>query len=268
MTKIALILLCIPLIGNSQPNCNIYKTPGDDSCYNACMIAVKAADRQGARDSQEEFDKATALCPKLDYAYAEKAVPFLKRGDLKSWKVMIDKAVELNPSAHLPYRAWCRFQFARDYRGALEDFKQLRKMKGQEFGYSQNGDYDLNIVEGICYDQINQTKTGIELIEKRLAMTTYSPGLYDYLHLGIMQIKLRDWKRAIVSLEKQLKVNDYLADTYFYLALAYREIGEEKKAKEFITKAKDFYTKGYTRRDPYTHPTDKIFLSDIEQMLR
>src|SRR5262245_44607779 len=117
MKKIVVILfMLMPFVGIGQPNCNIYKTPGNESCYNACMIAVKAADRQGARDSQEEFDKAIALCPKLDYAYFEKAVPYLKRGDLKSWKVMIDKAVELDPSTHLGYRAWCRYQFARDYR--------------------------------------------------------------------------------------------------------------------------------------------------------
>lgn len=268
MNRIVLLLLFIPLIGNTQPNCNIYKTSGDDSCYNACLIAVTAADRQGASDSQEGFDNAIALCPKFDYAYFEKAIPFLKRGDLKSWKVLIDKAVELNPSAHLAYRAWCRYQFARDYNGALEDFKLLRKINGTEIGYSINGDYDLNIVEGICYDKINQTKTGIQLIEKRLAMSNYSTGMYDYLHLGIMQVKLKDYQKAIISFEKQIKANDYLADTYYYLGFVYKNIGEEKKAIESLNKAKEFYAKGYARKDPYTHPADKIFLSDIEQLLK
>ena len=70
----------------SQPNCNVYTMNNNLPCYEACVTATEGEAGQGTKASQLQFDKAIELCPSFDYAYFEKAVPYLKRGDFITWK--------------------------------------------------------------------------------------------------------------------------------------------------------------------------------------
>lgn len=253
----------------SQPNCNLYKWKGDSLCYNACLEATKAAQLpQGSKQSQLLFDKAIALCPAFDYAYFEKSVPYLKRGDFITWKQLIDQAVELNPTQHLDYRGWCRYQFLRDYEGAINDIEKLDSIINYDVGSSINGDYHLNIVKALCYKGLGDRHKALKLMDSQLRQENYHQRLYDYLHFGILKIETGDYKGAIEALEKQINVNDYLADTYFYLARAYKKAGTESEFQKNIQKAKVYYLAGKKRTDPYTEPMDKIYLADIENEMK
>ncbi len=268
MKRISFVLSLIILkFGYSQPNCHIYKMENNHACYEACIIATEKTEGQGSKSSQENFDKAIALCPSLDYAYREKSVPYLKRGDFVTWKKLIDKAVELNPTLHLGARGWCKYQFVRDYHGAIKDFEQLESLTRSDIGYSVNGDYHLNMAKALCYKAIGQKGVAMEIFERQLAQRNYTPLSYDFLHLGILKMETGDSAGAKEYLNKSIAYNDYLAEPYYYLGLIYKK---EKSAKEFkvnMEKAKTFYLKGYKHSDPYTHPMDKIYLADIEQEL-
>src|SRR5882757_2487796 len=109
MTRTLILFLISTMFSlrlKGQPNCNYYHLLGDSLCFQACELATNASMRQGSRESQEQFDRAISLCPKLAFAYFEKAVPYLKRGQLTVWKTLIDKAVELDPVLYLGYRGW------------------------------------------------------------------------------------------------------------------------------------------------------------------
>lgn len=137
-------------------------------CYEACVTATEGEAGQGTKASQLQFDKAIELCPSFDYAYFEKAVPYLKRGDFITWRKLIDKAVELNPTGHLGYRGWCKYQFIRDYRGAIRDLEKLDSLTSFDIGYSINGDYQLNIAKALCYKALGQKTKAIEIIENQI----------------------------------------------------------------------------------------------------
>lgn len=251
----------------SQPNCNVYKMDNNQPCYEACLAATESQAGQGTRASQLQFDKAIEMCPSFDYAYMEKSVPYLKQGDFVSWKELIDRAVELNPAGRLGYRGWCRFQFLRDYKGAIEDLERLSVINQFDIGYSQNGDYHLNIAKALCYKAIDQKSKAIEIIENQLARKGYSPMIYDYLHLGVLKMETGDVNGGIEYLRKSIAYNDYLAEPYYYLGLIYKNQNLKKESREVFEKAKVYYLKGYRRFDPYTHPMDKIYLADIEREL-
>jgi tetratricopeptide (TPR) repeat protein len=257
----------MPVYLFGQPNCNIYKWNNNDSCYQACILATEAAEYQGWRLSQVGFDKAIELCPILDYAYFEKSVPYLKRGDFIPWKELIDKAVSLNPAKHLGYRGWCRYQFLRDYKGAITDIETLDSLIDYDIGRSINSDYHLTIVRALCYKAIGQKEKAIAIIENQLAQKEYRPGLYDYLHLGVLKLEAGAFEEAITCFKNQIDKNDYLAETYYYLGLAYKQLQAFSDYKKNIEKAKAYYIKGYKRADPYTEPMDKIYLSEIEKEL-
>ncbi len=251
-----------------QPNCNVYKMNNDEPCYKACSLAIEAEQYQWTREAQIKFDEAIQLCPKLDYAYMEKSVPYLKSGDFIEWRRLIDKAVEINPLGRLGYRGWCRYQFIRDYKGAIEDFEKLDSMTQFDIGYSQNGDYQLNIAKALCYKALGEKKKAIEIIQKQLSEKGYSPMTYDYLHLGVLKMEIGDTNGAMEYLKKSIAHNDYLAEPYYYLGLIYKKQKLSKDFKENMEKAKAYYLKGYKRFDPYTHPMDKVYLSDIEKELK
>jgi tetratricopeptide (TPR) repeat protein len=268
--KKCLFLICLFRLSFAfgQPNCNVYKMNNDEPCYKACNLAIEAEQFQWTREGQIKFDEAIKLCPKLDYAYMEKSVPYLKSGDFIEWRRLMDKAVEINPLGRLGYRGWCRYQFIRDYKGAIADFEQLDSMTQFDIGYSQNGDYQLNIAKALCYRAIGEKNKAMEIIQKQLSEKGYSPMTYDYLHLGVLKMEIGDSKGAIEYLKKSIAYNDYLAEPYYYLALIYKKQKLSKDFKENIEKAKSYYLKGYKRFDPYTHPMDKVYLSDIERELR
>ncbi|MBK8624506.1 MAG: tetratricopeptide repeat protein [Saprospiraceae bacterium] len=246
-----------------QPNCEIYNSVENQNCYKACKLAIKASDDQGSKESQIQFDEAIALCPNFDWAYFEKSVPYVKRGEFLTWIGLIDQAVKINPIAHLGYRGWCKYQFIRDYNGALADLTLLSGLVNN-IGYSQNGQYHLDIVKALCYKGLGNNIEAIKLIEQTLSNTNYSVGFYDYLHLGVAYLKEKDYDKAKVILEKQLERHDYLAETYFYLALIYTHKNQKDKYEEHMKKAKEKYLKDERLIDPYTIPMDKVYLKEIE----
>lgn len=268
MKKIIAVLVIIwPFNIDAQPNCNVYKMDNDEQCYKGCLVAIDDGHQQGSRSSQEKFDRAMELCPTLDYAYREKSVPYLKRGDFITWKKLIDKAVDLNPTLHLGARGWCKYQFVRDYHGAIRDIEELDSMVAHDIGYSVNGDYHLNIAKALCYKALGEKAKAIEIIEKQLSEKGYSAWTYDYLHLGVLKMEVGNVEEGITYLKKSIEYNRYLAEPYYFLALLYKRQNLVKEFRENMESAKSYYLKGFKRFDPYTHPMDKIYLADIDREL-
>ncbi|MBC7773987.1 MAG: hypothetical protein H7246_01010 [Phycisphaerae bacterium] len=263
-----LFLLLQTLRSDAQINCNVYKWAGDTTCFRACKIYETASHtRQGSRFSQMLYDSVIALCPSFDMAYMEKAVPYLKRGDFVTWRIWIDRAVALNPKEQLGYRGWCRYQFLRDYAGALADLEALEKIKQPNIGYSVNGDYHLMIAKALCYKGLGQKEKAIRTIETQLATPSYEPGYYDYLHLAVLKIETGDLQEAIRILEKQKTLSADFAETYYYLAMAYKQSDQRPKMLENLALAQKLYQEGRHRTDPYDNPDDRIYREDIEKAL-
>ncbi len=265
ITSFALLL---SYASSAQPNCNVFKWEGDTARYAACELYVQTLHfAQGSYASQIALDSVLKICPTFDEAWRTKSIPYLKRGDFLSWKPLIDKAVELNPKEHLGYRGWCRYQFLRDYAGAIRDLELLDSLKEGDIGYSVNGDYHLNIAKALCYKALGQKKKAVQLIENQLATVGYSPGLYDFLHLAVLQLELKEPNKALLTLEKQEATCPNLAENAYYRASAYRQAGDSDRAFQFLMLAKERYESNRHRSDPYDHPMDCIFMSDIERML-
>lgn len=266
-TGLTILLIVVSFSLHSQPNCNVYKVNGQSKCFDACELAITAADKQGSWQSQMQFDQAIELCPTFDYSWFEKSVPYLKRGEFVTWRKLIDKAVELN-SAHLGYRGWCRYQFLRDYRGAIADIEKLDSIASYDIGYTVNGAYHLNIARALAYRGIGQPKKALEIIEAQLASANYSPMVYDYMHAGVTCMELKDDTKAMDYLQKSIAYNDYLAEAHYYLGVLYKKHQLPTQAADEFEKARSQFKKGYKIDDPYTHPMDKIYLSDIDRELK
>ena len=256
----------LPLLG--QPNCEAYKYYGDDLKYKACKAAEK---RQGhyqfSKKYQQALDEAIRIDSTFAFAYRAKSTAYLKSGDFLTWKQLMDKAVLFDPTGHLEYRGWCRYQFFRDYRGAIKDIERLDSLVDYDIGHSVNGDYHLHIARALCYKAIGAPDKAIEIIEQQLKDSSHFLGIYDYLHLGVLYLETGDYDQAIQALKKQEIQND-LAENRFYIALAYKGKGMTEAFYSNLEISRSKYQNGEGMKDPYAAPKDKIYLEDIEKELR
>jgi len=260
------ILVLITLHLSAQPNCEAYKYLGDTLKYRACLKAKEAKGLyQFSMEYQAIMDEAIKIDPTFDYAYWAKSIAYLKSGDFLSWKAIIDKAVEYNPKEHLGYRGWCRYQFFRDYEGAIRDIERLDSLVDYDIGMCQNGMYHLNIAKGICYKAIGNKEKAIKVIEEQIQYNEEKDliGSYDYLHLGVLYLEQQEFDKALTSFKKQSQVNE-LAENKYYKALIYKKMNRLEDCKVSLITAKNLYNSGLFMYDPYTIALDRIFLEDIE----
>lgn len=249
-------------------NCNAYLYYGDTCQYEACKIA---AERQGHYQFSEAYhaalDRAIQRCSQFAPAYRHKSVAYLKSGDMAKWKQYIDLAVQYDPADNLGYRGWCRYQFFRDYIGAIQDIEQLDSLVDYNIGYSANGDYHLQIARALCYKGLGDRDTAIVIIENQLADSSYQVGLYDYLHLGVLYLETEQHIKAIEKFRRQSHTNDN-AENQYYWGQTQLILGNKKQALSYFLTAKRLYLAEQRMIDPYSRPMDQISMEDIETSIK
>ena len=251
-----------------QPNCKVYDLAGDTACYQACQHAIKAIEiYQGLRQSQLHFDSAIMLCPTFAFAYAEKSVPYLKRGDFITWRKLINQAVALDPTSYLPVRASGSYQFLRDYEHTIADLDLLDSLINYDLGYTTNGQYNLGMIRALCHRGLGNIDTAIVLASELITQQGYTPGLYDYLHLSAMLIENGQYEAALDALTRQREINGNLAEVEFFSGLAQGGLQKFHLEKDHLFVAEQLLVKGHQMFDPYTHPPDKISIGDIENAI-
>lgn len=268
MKNITILFLMTSFVTlKAQPNCEAFKYLGDEKKYKACLAAEKRAGHyQFSKEYQQALDEALAIDSTFAFAYRVKSTAYLKSGDFITWKQLIDKAVQYDPAGNLFYRASCRYQFFRDYEGAITDIEYLDSLVNYDIGFSQNGDYHLQILRALSYKALGQEKKAIEIIERQLQQPDYRPGLYDYLHLGVLYLENGNPNLAIQHLKKQETYND-LAENRYYLAKAYLQKGMKTEHLQNLYICQQKYLDGQKMHDPYVFGIDKIFLKDIKKAL-
>ncbi len=266
---LSLFLLLTPLFYKAppRPNCEMFRD--NEPCYQACQQSYKAIQYpQGSRNSQIHFDRAIELCEDFAYAWHEKAVPYLKRGDFITWRKLMDKAVILAPEEKLGYRGWCRYQFLRDYQGAIDDIERLEAMVNYDIGYAQNGDCHLIVAKALAYKGLGQHDKALEILEAFVTGPDFYALPYDFLHLGVMYLERGDLEKALKSLKEQINVNPQLADNYYYLAQVHKQKGNLAEARVHIRRCIELYDQGLYRKDVYTTPMDAVSRAEIDALNR
>ncbi len=265
MIKKYIFLIMVMLICSSHgpPNCNLYKKNKD--CYRACKEAERAIKfRQGTRFSQKYFDQSIERCPSFAYSYYEKAVPYAKRGQIKEWKILIDKAVTIDPIEYLPFRGWYHFFFMHNYESTIADINKLDSLMTYDIGVSGDGLYHLNILKALAFKGLGKKKEALSILQQQINSKDHYQGLYDYLHLGVLYLENNEFQAAIEALDKQKEVND-ISELYYYKAIAFKHLGVQKMYKTNLNRALEYYKKDKKMMNPYRQLPDEIFQLDIEK---
>ncbi len=252
---------------STAQNCNVFLYQKDTSQYEACLIAEDAYQYyQYSREYQEILDKAIEKCPHFSYAYRNKSTAYLKSGDFITWKYLIDKAVEYDFRENIGYRGWCKFQFFRDYQGAIDDIESLEAISKGNIGYSAGGQYHLKVAKALCYKQLGNIDKAISIIEQYMIDSINQISVFDHLHLGVMYLETGAYHKAIIQFNLQSTLND-LAENQYYLAMCHEKMRNTLLFTTHITKAKEMYLRNQKMIFHYTEPIDRIYLEEIDKAL-
>ncbi|MDR1226389.1 MAG: tetratricopeptide repeat protein [Prevotellaceae bacterium] len=274
MKRVLLTYTCNLVVGvlfAQEINCDALYDK-DSPCYEACQSYNRAAwdwsYKQGSRLSQMSLDTNVFLCPTFGKAYYVKAIPYLKRGEFVQWKQLIDSAVKYEPNTYMGYRGGARFMFLRDYEGAISDIERCDSLLTIDIGYIYNGDYHLQMVRAFSYAALGQKGNALAIMQDYLAKAPYA-GPFDYLHLGVLQMELKQHDEALKSFAAQVKNNDYVADAYYYAAMVYKHQGNVQECKGNLEKAKKYFLSGKSLpgKSSYIDYPDKVYLQQIEKEL-
>ncbi|MET3981020.1 tetratricopeptide (TPR) repeat protein [Mucilaginibacter sp. UYP25] len=269
MKKLAgVFVLSFPFLVLAQNNCSVYK---DAAHKKACELYNRAIEAsQGSKTSQIIFLNSIEACPSFAPSLNEMSVPYLKRGDFSTWKVLMDQAVKADPQ-YLSTRGWCLFKFLRDYKNSFQDLKRAYDINSGIPGYSGDGDYDLRIVMALNQREMGNYNLAIKYFNECIQDNEKKKvvGLFDYLHRGVTEYKCKNYQAALNDLLLETKKYEKLADTYYYLGLTYFKLKLNRKGKQNLLKAKELYLhSGYYRNDPYCEALDQVYLSDINKAIR
>ena len=258
-----LFFILIPICSWGQPNCNVYLYNKDTLQYKACKSVEYVPFYQYTKQYQERFDKALQICPYFAYAYKAKSTAYLKSGDFLTWKYLIDKAVEYDTLSYIGYRGWCKYQFFRDYEGAIEDMEYLEeKFNSINVGYSAGGEYHLIVAKAICYSALDDKNKAIDILEDLFANKEYNVGLFDYYQLAVTYFQVRDYINASKYLVKQSEINE-IAENAYYKAIIAKLNGNDEIYLREKNKAIQLYKDRRMLFDDYTEPFNKVYLATI-----
>ena len=118
----------------------------------------------------------------------------------------------------------------------------------------------------MCLKALGKTDEAIEIIEKQSEIEG-DFSMYNYLHLGVLYIDKKDYKRALQCFEKQY-VHNNLAENEYYAALCYKNLKDYKTAQTKLKAALELYEDRKRMFDPYNELFDQIYLVDIERELK
>lgn len=267
-----LMLLTTSLLAGAQPNCQALLLAGDSAAYRACTFLDTALNShyQYEQRFQEICDEALRICPHFAYAWREKSTPYVKAGNYVLWLRYMNEAVRFDSLGMLPVRASCRGNFFGDYAGAIADIELFEKLYPGTLAMAHNGTYSLAMVKALSLRQLNRKQEALETAQAFLAAYPQQVGMYDWLHVGMLQLALGDTLQGQKSLEYQLQQTP-LAETAYQLARLAVTRQQFALARSYTLQARRLFNGQQKLFDPYHYLSDQLYeieLLALEDQLR
>lgn len=180
--------------------------------------------------------------------WQQKAMPYFKARKYEIGMNYVDKAVLYDREEYLPYRAFIKCIFSKQYKSSINDFEDVIK----EFGDLNVMDHTCNFYIAICFLQLNEFEKANHLLKEYIDKMIDKNGeawvnptaLFYY---GIAKYELKEYNEAIKAFDRALVLYDHFSDAKFYKAVCLARIGGDKDSiKKLIKECKEDAELGYT----------------------
>lgn len=195
---------------------------------------------------QDACDSLLALCPELDQVWQMKAMPYIKLGNWEKCFAALEKAVVLNPRQWLPYQAFLKCIFTKDYEGAIPELKAADKLMPGSGTMDHSFDFFIGL-SYLCLDSLEQAET---YLGKDIGWQEKSRGKgnvhhVSLLYMGLCQLKMKHYLVAEKIFHQCLNIYPQYPEANYYMGELYALTGKKILAKAYFVKARQCYGQGY-----------------------
>ncbi|MBA5629234.1 tetratricopeptide repeat protein [Moheibacter lacus] len=253
----------VSCLNKSQPKQNL-KSPD----YYFALAKKYGSQQQGSEIQQIYYDSVLYVDPNNANTWWEKSTWEIKIGNYIKYFEYMNKAVELDPGAHLGWRGAVKLYYLHDYDGALKDFFDLKKLYPNATSLAARGE-DLDFLIGSAYWQKNDFEEAIKYFNKSISENKNGEewaDVYTFVYLGICYNETGEKDSAKIQFEKALKYYKQCVDAYYYLSKIYLEEGNKVVALNHINNAIDYADKGFIKQDSYRDVLGQIYYSDLTDL--
>ena len=180
--------------------------------------------------------------------WQEKAMPNFKAKKYEVGMEFVNKAVFYDRKEFLPYRAFIKCIFSKEYKASILDFENAKN----EFGNNSIMDHTYNFYIALCYLQLNEFDKAAVILQEDIDVVYKKLGeewinTTDLFYLGIAKYELKMYAEAIIIFDRALKIYLNFSDAKYYKAICLARIkGSEETIKKLISEAKEDAKVGYT----------------------
>ncbi len=192
------------------------------------------------------IDSALAVSPHDAYLWQQRGTPYFKQMKYQEGMPYIDSAVKYDTTEDLPYRAFLKCIFQKDYLGAISDFTIL------QYDHPNAGvmDHEFNFYLGLCYLQLSQYDKADKLFSACLANDRALGGNWVHpLHLFYLGVTRREegmLASAIICFDSALMVYPHFSDAEYYKGACLEATGQHEASLAIRSEARDDFMDGYT----------------------
>ncbi len=192
------------------------------------------------------IDSALALSPHDAYLWQQRGMPYFKQMKYQEGMPYIDSAVKYDSADDLPYRAFLKCIFQKDYFGATEDFTILQ----HDHPNAGVMDHEFNFYLGLCSLQLSHYERADELFSTCLVNDRAVGGNWVHplhlFYLGIARYEEGQYSQAIISFDSALMVYPHFSDAEYYKGACLEAIGQHDASLSMRSESKDDFMDGYT----------------------
>jgi eukaryotic-like serine/threonine-protein kinase len=199
-------------------------------------------------ESIAELKRALSFAPNSDEFYRRLGDVYFDKGDDAQALEAYQRAVKLNPYYWVNENSLgAAYAQMADYPKALQAFQQVAVLEPDiDAGFENVGN---------IYLQQGQYQQSIPYFQKALQIEPY---FSTYSNLGTSYFQLKQYSQAVEMFEKAVELNPNDADVILNLADAYRDLGQQDKARVTYLRT---ITTGFKELE--TNPQDANVMSDI-----
>jgi tetratricopeptide (TPR) repeat protein len=216
-------------------------------------------------------DSILSICAEVAEAYQLKALPYTKYGNYLIAMPLIDKAVLYDTLQFLPYRAFIKGIFAKDYDGAIADFSLCQRLSGS----GGVMDHSFSFYLGLCYMENGDDAMASRYLSEDIAMQQgrgpeAQAHFNAWLYSGIVQMNLGHLDTARSQLQKCLDQYPQHPEGNYYMAAVLFRMGLLVEGKKYASAGRAGHAAGYRMNEDnlyYVNYPKQVSSSDFDALL-
>jgi tetratricopeptide (TPR) repeat protein len=236
MMRRIIITLCLLVFFAAGSGYSQEMNPEAGKLFNAGNELLKEGNFKGAI---ENYDKALTI--EKDYRiYYQKGIAHRRANSNEEAKTALEEAIKLKSDFDAGYNALGGTYFAMgNLDAAIQNFEKVLEMS-KDAKVKSTVKNNLALAYAKAGNEAvtngNHTK-GISLLEKSVEMNNYDAA---YLSLAKLYSELGENEKAVSAAENALKHRNAISKggPYYYMGVAYKNMGDNTKAKEMLNQAK------------------------------